>query len=138
MRISKRKYDMVRLNAPIAGVELIIHKDKQVLVGRRTISPGKGKWALIGGRILKGEKMIDAVRRTALSETGLAIRIEKQVGITECFFRKYHYITIEFLVSPTDNTPIKLDFQHSEYKWVNSGECLFEIRAREIVEKCLI
>lgn len=132
MKLSE--YNMVKSLVPLAGVELIVHQDGRFLIGRRLVSPGVGKWALFGGRILKGEKLLDAVERVALSELGIKVQIEQMIGVSEAFFRKYHCVVLQYLVSPIDDSAIKLDFQHSEYKWVNSVEKLFETRAQEIVK----
>ena len=59
-------------------INTIVIKDGQVLMGLRAAVPGLnmaevGKWALIGGFFDRGERLIEAVRREVMEESGWEI-----------------------------------------------------------------
>ncbi|MBA7708452.1 GDP-mannose mannosyl hydrolase [subsurface metagenome] len=129
--LTLRQYNRIKALVPLVGVELIVHKDNKMLICKRKVGPGKGKWALPGGRVQKDETLQHAVLRKAKEELGIEVKIDKQLQVNEAFFPGvYHYVVIEYLVSPVDDKPIQLDMQHSEYKWVESPDELFEARAK--------
>jgi ADP-ribose pyrophosphatase YjhB (NUDIX family) len=54
--------------------------DRLVLV-RRAIEPGYGKWVFPGGYVDRGEPLVEAARREAREECGLDVRIDGLVNI---------------------------------------------------------
>jgi 8-oxo-dGTP diphosphatase len=67
---------------PKLAVGTIIHDehDRVVLV-RRAIEPGYGKWVFPGGYVDRGEEVQAAAVREAREETGLDVRIERLIDI---------------------------------------------------------
>ncbi len=59
---------------PQIGVGAVVFKEKRILLVKRKYNPGKGLWALPGGRVQWGESLRQAAEREVLEET--AIRIE--------------------------------------------------------------
>lgn len=77
--IPDRLFQEILGNVPIACVDLVVVKDletdPQVLLIKRKISPGEGKWALVGGRVLKGERLKEAIDRQAEIELGVSVEV---------------------------------------------------------------
>lgn len=70
---------------PKVAVLAFILQDEKVLLIKRAISPGKGKWACPAGFVEYNEDPADAVLRELAEETGLIGKIER---LLEIFPRK--------------------------------------------------
>lgn len=111
-------YATIQKKMPIATVDAIIfHKDKFLLM-KRNDSPVKGEWWIPGGRIFKNESIEDAVKRKVFEETGLQCKIIEQLGVINQIFPECHTISIFYLVESNRND-VKLNTEHSDYKWVS-------------------
>lgn len=67
-------------NRPV-GVDVLVYKDGKVLLIKRASDPDKGKYALPGGYVDRGESIENAGIREVREETGLQVEIVKLVGI---------------------------------------------------------
>ena len=64
---------------------------------------GPGQWQFPGGHLEVGESYLACAERETLEETGLAVRAEKVVGLTnDIFGPTKHYITIFVLCRRVD------------------------------------
>ena len=72
-------FGKMQASLPISCIDLVILKDfgntPEVLLIRRRIKPEKGKWCLIGGRVLKDERLREAIDRQAKHELGVQVKI---------------------------------------------------------------
>ena len=59
---------------------VIINAADELLVIQRGKPPAVGRWTLPGGRIEPGERAEQAVVREVLEETGLEVRVIREVG----------------------------------------------------------
>ena len=67
---------------PKVAVGTIIRDDRNhVVLVRRAIEPGYGRWVFPGGYVDRGEEVQAAAVREAREETGLDIRIDSLVNI---------------------------------------------------------
>jgi ADP-ribose pyrophosphatase YjhB (NUDIX family) len=67
---------------PKVAVGTIIRRDDgRVVLVKRAIEPGFGKWVFPGGYVDRGEEVTLAAVREAREETGLDVRIDRLVGI---------------------------------------------------------
>jgi colanic acid biosynthesis protein WcaH len=90
-----------------------------VLLVERTNRPAKGEWFVPGGRVHKGERLVEAVHRVAREELGVEVGIEERLGAYEHLYDDAdvtgaggkHYLANGFLVR-TDATEFDLDDQH--------------------------
>lgn len=126
------EYFICLKNLPIAAVDVVLlnYQKNKVLLFKRINEPAKNKYFSPGGRINKGEEIKKAARRKLKKETGIKCAANRLFfgGITEeaypisIFGKKIntHYIDIVYgliLNKNFDEKKIKLDSQHSEFKW---------------------
>lgn len=82
-KLPKEEFDYIYSKVPRLCVEVIIQTDQGVILTKREITPYKGMWHFPGGTIFKGEKTEDAVKRVALDELGIKVKIKRFLGIVE-------------------------------------------------------
>ena len=123
MFIEKSKYKEIARVMPIMCVDCLVVKDGKYLLVKRKNHPLKGVYMTPGGRVLKGECLVDAVKRKVKEETGLKVKPISVVGFYEDFYcqnelglDQVHTTSIVFVASYVSGT-IKLDAQGSDYKW---------------------
>ena len=110
---------------PIVGVGAVIVQDGSLLIVKRGVEPGKGKWSIPGGAVDLGEEVREAVMREAKEECGLDIEIiddrpmDAVDGITvdKEGRLKYHYILLQFLAHPKGGI-LKPSSDVLDAKWV--------------------
>ena len=124
--IPKKRYIQILKDLPIFCVDIIVQNTKgEYLLIKRANQPKKGRWWVIGGRMLKGESLEQAAARKVREETGKRIKDINPIGYFELiegvnpFGRafKYHGISVVFTASMTGKEPIKLDAQSSHFKF---------------------
>lgn len=116
---------------PICCVDLVFCSKGKVYLFKRSYAPAKNKWWIIGGRILKGEKLKDAVARKAKEEIGVEIKIKKFIGVYDALFGTSrfdtkakksgsHSVSICFLVEPKrKNFKLKLNAEYTGHNAIN-------------------
>jgi ADP-ribose pyrophosphatase YjhB (NUDIX family) len=63
------------------GTIIRAEDDDRVVLVRRAIEPGYGKWVFPGGYVDRGEEVTVAAIREAREEAGLDVRLDRLVGI---------------------------------------------------------
>lgn len=81
------------------GVSVVIRRGRDVLLGKRLMSHGVGRWCTPGGHIEFGETPEDAARREVMEETGLQlgrVRRSEVLPYLNTFFHEdgKQYITL--------------------------------------------
>jgi len=67
---------------PKLAVGTVISDDRQrIVLVKRAIEPGYGKWVFPGGYVDRGEEVLRAAVREAREETGLDVRIDRLINI---------------------------------------------------------
>ena len=67
---------------PKVAVGTIIRDEQQrIVLVRRAIEPGYGKWVYPGGYVDRGELVKDAAVREAREEAGLQVRLERLINV---------------------------------------------------------
>ena len=81
-RLVCQRCDFVFYLDPKVAVGTIVRVDDDRLVLlRRAIEPGYGKWVFPGGYVDRGEPLVDAALREAREECGLEIRLDGLVNV---------------------------------------------------------
>jgi 8-oxo-dGTP diphosphatase len=69
------------LDPKVAVGTIIRTPDDRIVLVRRAIDPGYGKWVFPGGYVDRGEQLLAAARREAREESGLEIELHDLVDI---------------------------------------------------------
>ena len=82
MRLVCIKCDFIfYLDPKLAVGTIIANEENHILLIRRAIEPGYGKWVFPGGYVDRGEETIAAAIRETREECGLKIQIKRLVNI---------------------------------------------------------
>jgi len=87
---------MRRNEPPVVGVGVVVVDDGKLLLVQRGRDPGKGLWAVPGGKVEFGEPMRDAARREVAEETGLDVEVGDVVWVGEFLEDDHHIVLIDF------------------------------------------
>jgi len=69
------------LDPKLAVGTIITDEQNRVVLVKRAIEPGYGKWVFPGGYVDRGEEVRSAAVREAREETGLEVRLDRLVNI---------------------------------------------------------
>lgn len=124
-QINQELYNQIITNMPIICVDGVLTNDKgEILFLKRDNEPAKGGWWFPGGRLLKNEKLEDAIIRKVKEETNLNVKLNRYLGVTETIFDRgpfgipVHTVNFTYhLFLNSDN--IKIDNLHSDFIWTN-------------------
>jgi 8-oxo-dGTP pyrophosphatase MutT (NUDIX family) len=78
------------LDPKIAVGTVIATPENRLVLVRRAIEPGYGKWVFPGGYVDRGEPLTDAAIREAREECGLDVRLDALVNILLSRPRPHH------------------------------------------------
>jgi colanic acid biosynthesis protein WcaH len=124
-------------DTPLVAIDLILQRpDGRVLMGKRTNRPAQGFWFVPGGRVLKGERLADALVRIARRELGQAAPFVgwQFVAPFEHFYDDNflnapgigtHYVVLAHRLVLTDDSFVpQPDDQHEELRWFSVADVL--------------
>jgi 8-oxo-dGTP diphosphatase len=81
---------------PVVGVGVLVIEDGAILLVQRGREPGRGLWAVPGGKVRRGEPMREAARREVREETGLDVVIGEVVWTGEHIDDDFHIVLLDF------------------------------------------
>ncbi len=119
--IPQALYNKIAKNIPIASVEAVIVRERELLFLRRNNEPAKGEWWFPGGRIRRGESLEQTLRREIKEETGLKLKSYKLVNVYSRVFPERHDIAIVYLCKCEDGEVV-LNSEHSECGFFHSTQ----------------
>jgi ADP-ribose pyrophosphatase YjhB (NUDIX family) len=77
---------------PKVAVGVIVAQDERILLCRRDLEPGRGRWSFPSGYVDAGEPVLAAARREVLEETGLDVEVGRLVGVYDSPNRPVVYV----------------------------------------------
>lgn len=81
---------------PLVGVGVALVEEGRILLIKRGREPGRGLWAVPGGKVRHGEPMREAARREMREETGLVVDVGDVVWVGEFIEDDHHLVLIDF------------------------------------------
>ena len=122
-KLPKEEFKFIYDRVPRLCVDLIIRNEKKgILLIERDINPGKGLWHFPGGTVLKGESLLQAMRRIAKEETNLEVIKASIVGMMD-FYQEanpyFHTVSAVFEVE-TKRGDISGSFQGENLQYHNT------------------
>ena len=124
---------------PIVGVGAVIRRGEEYVFIKRAADPDKGYWSVPGGLVNIGETVEDAAVREAFEETGLRVKVVKNLGVVNRIDVdpdgrvKWHFVILDFLVEPVGGELRAAD-DALEARWVHPRDFPKYQLTRTIVE----
>ena len=103
---------------PTIGVGVAVIDEDRILLVKRGEEPGKGLWAVPGGKVRFGELLTEAAIREVLEETGLSVRLGDVIWAGENISEFGHMIIIDFLGSRESGVVSAAD-DAADAQWVD-------------------
>lgn len=118
MKIPQKLYNQILEVMPRPCVDIVLRMQDKVLLLKRLLEPHKGYWSLPGGMIEKGETIEESAVRKCYEELGIKINpcYLRLIGAVT-YITTRHDIGITYVLYVNQMPQIKMDYQHSEYKW---------------------
>jgi len=126
--LDAKTFKTVIENTPLVSIDLCLIHNSQILLGKRSNEPLKGKWFTPGGRIHKNETWQCALIRIAEVELGLSSVVVEDfalIGMWDHFYNNSvidqnistHYVNLPHYVWFKSKPEITLDDQHAKFEW---------------------
>lgn len=134
--LSENDFKKIIQLTPLIAIDFIINYKDKYLVGKRINQPAKDFLFVPGGRILKDEKINDAIIRLTNQELGIKICLENLVfhKIAEHHYNNNyfndnfttHYICLSYKYQLNENEFNLLDLskQHNQVIWLDKTDLL--------------
>ncbi|OGB20926.1 MAG: hypothetical protein A3I66_20220 [Burkholderiales bacterium RIFCSPLOWO2_02_FULL_57_36] len=129
MKLDNERFTQVIEATPLVAIDLIVQNELgQILLGQRRNRPAQNFWFVPGGRILKNERLADALSRISHTEIGIFVSGGQLVGVYDHFFEDNvfgiqsidtHYVSLVYQCRIESSTNLAPDEQNEELKWWN-------------------
>ena len=109
---------------PRVGCGAAIVRDGRLLLVKRLTPPESGSWSLPGGKVEFGESLADAVAREIREEIGVAIALERPLGLVEIVgLDDQHWVSPIYLARIVAGEPRVCEPEkHADVAWFPLGE----------------
>lgn len=153
MTLNKDQFLECVQRMPLVSIDLVITRQKSILLGMRTNRPAQGFWFVPGGRILKDETLGMATQRIAAKELGISNIYAwegtqpRLLGAYEhhyedCFAGDIgvttHYVVLAYHLAVGDDVALlRHDEQHEEFRWWGLEEATQSNQVHEYTQNYL-
>jgi colanic acid biosynthesis protein WcaH len=132
--LSPEAFLAVVRDAPLVAIDLLLEDPEgRLLVGLRCNEPARGFWFVPGGRVRKGERLAEALRRIAETELALPLALEacQLDGVHEHHYTTNfagsegiatHYVVLAYRLQLERIPALQPDGQHRELRWLTPEE----------------
>ena len=103
------------------AVDALVVRNGRVLLARRAVDPGAGKWDLPGGFLDEGEDPVAGLLREIEEETGLAVAPGAFVGTSIAPYDGRFVLGLTWVAESSDGEPAAAD-DVAELRWFAPGE----------------
>jgi phosphoglycolate phosphatase len=115
------------VSPPISTVGALIHDDAGRVLMIRT-HKWNNRWGIPGGKIIRGESSVAALRREILEETALEIDDIRFALVQDCiespeFMRPEHFILLNY-TARAGSTAVTLNDEAEEFRWLLPEDAL--------------
>ncbi len=110
------------LDPKVAVGTIVGSSDERVLLLRRAIEPGYGKWVFPGGYVDRGEVVEQAALREAREECGLDVRLTGLIGMYSYPGRTPIVIVYSARLEDGDSAAVCMDEESLEARWFAPAE----------------
>jgi len=101
----------------LVGVGVVLVENGRLLLIKRGNEPGKGLWAVPGGKVRIGETLKAAAQREAAEETGLNVDVGDVAWVGEHLTDTHHIVLIDFYAKATGGE-LEASDDAEEVEWV--------------------
>ncbi len=101
----------------MVGVGVVLVENGRLLLIKRGNEPGKGLWAVPGGKVRIGETLKAAAQREAAEETGLNVDVGDVAWVGEHLTDTHHIVLIDFYAKATGGE-LEASDDAEEVEWV--------------------
>lgn len=109
-------------HAVVAVAAIVLDPEGRVLLVERGRPPGVGLWTVPGGRVEHGERLVDAVAREVLEETGVEVTVGPLVEVVERISPApggaYHYVILDYLATAAPGPAPRAADDARDARWV--------------------
>ena len=134
---------------PTVVTVLLINDEKKILILKRSnkVSTYKGMWGGVAGYVEENEEPYETATKEIKEEVGLEykdVELLKQldpISFTDFYEgKRYDWKIFSFLFKLKEKRKIKIDWEHSEYRWIAPSQIKKFVTVphlKEIVSKLL-
>jgi 8-oxo-dGTP diphosphatase len=102
--------------SPIPVVSCVVINEGRILLLKRAMEPGKGKWALPAGYVEPAETIEQAIIREMKEETGLDVEVSYLRSYAKQLDDGRAFLSLMF-IARTDRNDVVIDDESLEWNW---------------------
>ena len=126
--VDSELYQDLHKSVSITCQDITINYQREILLLKRDNEPAKGEWWPVGGRLLRGVKGIEAIKKLVKREIGLEISEIKFLGTARTLFDTSPFNhnsgtdTVNILYFAEAKEKIRLDRLHEDFLLITPEE----------------
>ena len=102
---------------PSPTVCVLIQDEDRLLLGKRAVPPGEGKWAIPSGYIEFEDDYLSTAIYEAKEETGLDVRIHSVFNVISSFYSPRHHFLVVYVIAERVGGELRAGDDMAEVDW---------------------